>query len=73
MMEAATTSEMSVNFYQTTRCYNPEVIRNVNFCCEHLLSSMKNVKSTNRMHLTDEHLEGAYESQQQKLNMILKD
>jgi hypothetical protein len=24
MMEAASTSETSVNFYQTTRCYNPE-------------------------------------------------
>jgi hypothetical protein len=24
MMEAARTSEMLVNFYQTTRCYNPE-------------------------------------------------
>jgi hypothetical protein len=24
MMEAASTSEMSVNFYQTTRHYNPE-------------------------------------------------
>jgi hypothetical protein len=24
MMEAATTSETSVNFYQTTRPYNPE-------------------------------------------------
>jgi hypothetical protein len=24
MMEAASTSEMSVNFYQTTRRYNPE-------------------------------------------------
>jgi hypothetical protein len=24
MMEAARTSETSVNFYQTTRCYNPE-------------------------------------------------
>jgi hypothetical protein len=24
MMEAATTSETSVNFYQTTRCYNPD-------------------------------------------------
>jgi hypothetical protein len=23
-MEAARTSETSVNFYQTTRCYNPE-------------------------------------------------
>jgi hypothetical protein len=23
MMEAASTSEMSVNFYQTTWCYNP--------------------------------------------------
>jgi hypothetical protein len=23
-MEAARTSEMLVNFYQTTRCYNPE-------------------------------------------------
>jgi hypothetical protein len=26
MMEAASTSEMLVNFYQTTRCYNPEDI-----------------------------------------------
>jgi hypothetical protein len=26
MMEAAGTSEMSVNFYQTTQCYNPEAI-----------------------------------------------
>jgi hypothetical protein len=25
MMEAAGTSETSVNLYQTTRCYNPEV------------------------------------------------
>jgi hypothetical protein len=24
MMEAARTSETSANFYQTTRCYNPE-------------------------------------------------
>jgi hypothetical protein len=24
MMEAARTSETSVNFYQTTQCYNPE-------------------------------------------------
>jgi hypothetical protein len=24
MMEAASTSEMSVNLYQTARCYNPE-------------------------------------------------
>jgi hypothetical protein len=24
MMEAASTSETSVNFYQTIRCYNPE-------------------------------------------------
>jgi hypothetical protein len=24
MMEAASTSEMLVNFYQTTQCYNPE-------------------------------------------------
>jgi hypothetical protein len=24
MMQAASTSETSVNFYQTTRCYNPE-------------------------------------------------
>jgi hypothetical protein len=26
MMEAAGTSEMSVNFHHTTRCYNPEDI-----------------------------------------------
>jgi hypothetical protein len=24
MMEAASTSETSINFYQTTRCYSPE-------------------------------------------------
>jgi hypothetical protein len=24
MMEAAVTSEIPINFYQTTRCYNPE-------------------------------------------------
>jgi hypothetical protein len=27
MMEAASTSETSVNFYQTTRCYNPEYLQ----------------------------------------------
>jgi hypothetical protein len=38
MMEAARTSEILVNFYQTTRCYNPE---DSNFRTHH----HKNLKS----------------------------
>jgi hypothetical protein len=42
------------------------------YCCKHLFSLMKNVKSRNTKRLTKEHLEDACESQQQKLNLILK-
>jgi hypothetical protein len=36
MMEAASTSETSVNFYQTTRRYNPEDSNLHTHCCENL-------------------------------------
>jgi hypothetical protein len=38
MMEAANTSETSVNFYQTTWCYNPEDSHLHTCCCENLKS-----------------------------------
>jgi hypothetical protein len=38
MMEAASTSETSVNFYQTTRRYNPEYIHR-------LIHRLENLKS----------------------------
>jgi hypothetical protein len=34
MMEATSTSEMSVNFNQTTLCYNPEGSNLHTHCCE---------------------------------------
>jgi hypothetical protein len=37
MMEAARTYEMLVNFYQTTRCYNPED----SHLCTHRLKNLK--------------------------------
>jgi hypothetical protein len=38
MMEAANTSETSVNFYQTTWRYNPEDSHLHSRCCENLTS-----------------------------------
>jgi hypothetical protein len=38
MMEAARTSETLVNFYQTTRCYNPEDSNLHTHCRENLKS-----------------------------------
>jgi hypothetical protein len=38
MMEAANTSEMLVNFYQTTQCNNPEDSHLHTHCCENLKS-----------------------------------
>jgi hypothetical protein len=40
MMEAARTSETLVNFYQTTRHYNPEDSHFRTRCCENLKSKL---------------------------------
>jgi hypothetical protein len=45
MMEAARTSETLVNFYQTTRCYNPEDSNLHTHRRENLKSYRVNIKS----------------------------
>jgi hypothetical protein len=43
MMEAARTSETLVNFYQTTRCYNPEDSNLHTHCRENLKSYLSSL------------------------------
>jgi hypothetical protein len=46
MIEATSSSETSVNFYQTTRCYNPEA--------SHLhIRRRENLKSQNVVHCSE--------------------
>jgi hypothetical protein len=50
MMEAASTSETSVNFYQTPQCYNPEDSHLHTCRLENLKSSLSNISSTGDYH-----------------------
>jgi hypothetical protein len=45
MMESASASEMSVNFYQTTRRYSPEDSHLLNFSCLILANNLKTSES----------------------------